>query len=127
MWGQRAGPRIQSRIIEACQAAENREVIQRRGKFYWSISTPERVPVRSRFGTKIPADRVAPEEYREAINLILARGHAFSRHDLVKEVRALFGFHRTGAILDEAINREVDFMLREGKAGEGSTGIRLRI
>lgn len=126
MWGQRAGPRIQSRIIEACQSAENRGVIQRRGDFYWSISTPDKVPVRSRFGTKIPANRVAPEEYREAIGLILARGHAFSRHELVKEVRAVFGFSRTGAILDEAINREVDFMLQEGRVGEGSTGIRLR-
>lgn len=126
MWGQRAGPRIQSRIIEACRSAENRGVIQRRGEFYWSISTPDKVPVRSRFGTKIPANRVAPEEYREAITLILANGHAFSRHELVKEVRAVFGFSRTGAILDEAINREVDFMLQAGRVGEGSTGIRLR-
>jgi very-short-patch-repair endonuclease len=126
MWGQRAGPKIQSRIMEACRSAENRGVIQRRGEFYWSISTPDKVPVRSRFGTKIPANRVAPEEYREAITLILAKGHAFSRHELVKEVRAVFGFSRTGAILDEAINREVDFMLQAGKVGEGSTGIRLR-
>ncbi len=126
MWGQRAGPRIQSRIIEACRSAENRGVIQRRGEFYWSISTPDKFPVRSRFGTKIPANRVAPEEYREAITLILVQGHAFSRHELVKEVRAVFGFSRTGAILDEAINREVDFMLQAGRVGEGSTGIRLR-
>lgn len=126
MWGQRAGPRIQSRIMEACQSAQNRGVIQRRGEFYWSISTPEKLPVRSRFGTKIPANRVAPEEYREAITLILAKGHAFSRPELVKEVRAVFGFSRTGAILDEAINREVDFMLKAGKVGEGSTGICLR-
>lgn len=126
MWGQRAGPRIQSRIMEACRSAENRGVIQRRAEFYWSISTPDRIPVRSRFGTKIPANRVAPEEYREAITLILAKGQAFSRHELVKEVRAVFGFSRTGAILDEAINREVDFMLQAGKVGEGSTGIRLR-
>jgi very-short-patch-repair endonuclease len=126
MWGQRAGPRIQARIMEACRSAENRGVIQRRGDFYWSISAPDKIPVRSRFGTKIPANRVAPEEYREAISLILAKGHAFSRHELVKEVRAVFGFSRTGAILDEAINREVDFMLQKGKVGEGSTGIRLR-
>jgi very-short-patch-repair endonuclease len=126
MWSQRAGPRIQSRIIDACRSAENRGVIQRRGDFYWSISTSEKLPVRSRFGTKIPANRVAPEEYREAITLILAKGHAFSRPELVKEVRAVFGFSRTGAILDEAINREVNFMLRAGKVGEGSTGIGLR-
>lgn len=126
MWAQRAGPRIQSRIMEACRSAQNRGVIQRRGEFYWSISTPDTVPVRSRFGTKIPANRVAPEEYREAITLILEKGHAFTRHELVKEVRAVFGFSRTGAILDEAINREVDFMLHAGSVGEASTGIRLR-
>jgi hypothetical protein len=92
MWGQRAGPRIHSRIMDACRSAESRGVIERRGEFYWSISTPDKVPVRSRLGTKIPANRVAPEEYREAITLILAEGHAFSRHELVKEVRAVFGF-----------------------------------
>jgi hypothetical protein len=126
MWGQRAGPRIQSRIMEACQSAENSGVIQRRGDFFWSILSAEKLPVRSRFGTKIPANRVAPEEYREAITLILAKGHSFSRQELVKEVRAIFGFSRTGAILDEAINREVDFLLQSGRVGEGSTGIRLR-
>ncbi|MFS8086120.1 MAG: DUF3320 domain-containing protein, partial [Acidobacteriota bacterium] len=126
MWGQRLGPRIQSRITEACTAAESRGVINRRGEFYWSISAPDKCSVRSRAGTKIPANRIAPEEYREAMTAILAKGHAFSRHQLVNEVRAVFGFSRTGAVLDEAINREVDFMLRDGKVGEASTGIRLR-
>ena len=127
MWAQRLGPRIQSRIMEACGSAESRGIVRRRDEFYWSISAPDKCPVRSRAGTKIPANRVAPEEYREAIALILANGHAFSRHELVKEVRAAFGFSRTGALLDEAINREVDFMLRTSKVGEGSTGIRLRM
>jgi hypothetical protein len=127
MWAQRLGPRIQSRIMEACGSAESRGVIQRRDEFYWSLSAPDKCPVRSRAGTKIPANRVAPEEYREAIASILANGHAFSRHELVKEVRAVFGFSRTGALLDEAINREVDFMLSISKVGEGSTGIRLRM
>jgi hypothetical protein len=58
--------------------------------------------------------------------MILGKGHAFSRHELAKEVRAVFGFSRTGAILDEAINREVDFMLQAGKVGKGRAGIRLR-
>lgn len=126
LWGQRAGPRIQSRIREACGLAVKSSLIQQRGDFFWSLSTPSRLPVRSRLGTKIPANRVASEEYRQAITLILEQGHAFSRHELVKEVRAVFGFSRTGAILDEAINREVDFMLQSGKVGEGSMGIRLR-
>jgi hypothetical protein len=72
MWAQRLGPRIQSRIMEACSSAESRGVIQRRDEFYWSIAAPDKCQVRSRAGTKIPANRVAPEEYREAIASILA-------------------------------------------------------
>lgn len=126
MWGQRLGPRIQSRIIEACGVAETCESIQRRGEFYWKIGSRGKCKVRSRAGMRIPANRIAPEEYREAILRVLAKGHAFSRHLLVNEVRSVFGFSRTGAILDEAINREIDAMLHNGKVGEGSTGIRLR-
>src|SRR6266446_3397800 len=125
MWGHRLGPRIQSRIIEACGVAESCREIQRRGEFYWKTGATGKCKVRSRAGTGIPANRIAPEEYREAILDVLAKGHAFSRHQLVNEVRSVFGFSRTGAILDEAINREIDAMLHNGKVGEGSTGIRL--
>jgi very-short-patch-repair endonuclease len=126
IWGQRLGPRIQERILEACGVAEATKEIERRGDFYWKSADKGKCKVRTRAGTGIPANRIAPEELREAITLVLMSGQTFSRPHLVNEVRGVFGFNRTGAILDEAINRELDAMLVDGIVGEGSIGIRLR-
>jgi hypothetical protein len=126
MWGLRLGSRIQSRIVHACESAENGGVIQTRGDFHWSVSSSGKCTVRSRTGTRIPGDRIAPEEYHEAILAVLSKGHAFSRTQLVNEVRSVLGFSRTGAILDEAINSAIDSLLTAGRLGEGSRGIRSR-
>lgn len=126
MWGLRLGSRIQARILHACDSTEGGGVVHRRGDFYWSLSSPVKCTVRSRAGTRIPGDRIAPEEYCEAILAVLGKGHAFSRTQLVNEVRSVFGFSRTGAILDEAINAAIDALLSRGRLGEGSTGIRVR-
>jgi hypothetical protein len=127
MWGTRVRSRIQARILDACQAVERGGRIQRRSDFFWSTTSGGRCTVRSRSGLKIPGDRIAPEEYREAILAILANGHAFARAQLTNEVRAVFGFSRTGAILDEAIGAAITALLQEDKLGEASTGLRLRI
>ena len=125
MWGVRTGSRIQACILEACRAAENGGLIRKRGDFYWR-ATDEQCAPRSRTGTKIPGDRIAPEEYGEAIRAVLGSGHSFTRAQLTTEVRGVFGFSRTGAVLDEAIGTTIDAMLRNGTLGEASTGIRLR-
>jgi very-short-patch-repair endonuclease len=124
MWDTRAGTRIHARIVEACKLAERQHLVERRGDF---LQHPGRdVAVRSRAGTRIPADRIAPEEYRAALMQVLAGGHGFARPALVTEVRSVLGFARTGAALDEAIGSALDAMLAEGVLGEGSTGVRLR-
>ncbi|NNC32347.1 DUF3320 domain-containing protein [Longimicrobium terrae] len=126
MWGTRAGPRIQAWIEQACSAAEGAKMVKRRGEFFWTVDGGEPCPVRSRAGTRIPADRISPEEYREAVLAILAQGHSFSRSQLTTEVRTLLGYGRTGAALDEAVTSAVSDLLRTGRIGEASTGIRLR-
>ena len=126
MWNFKAGQRIQTRILMACEHVERGKLINRRGDFYWSISTEGRCKFRSRAGTKIPGDRIAPEEYEEAIVAILSEGHTFPPTQLVSEVRSVFGFNRTGPILDQAINAAIDNLTRKGKLGEGSMGIGLR-
>ena len=126
MWGTRLGSRIQGRIAQVCTAVERDCLIQRRGEFLWSLSSTEKCGFRSRRGTGMSGDRIAPEEYREAILAVLDAGHAFVRDQLTNEVRALFGFSRTGAILDEAIGSTSTAMLQEGVLGEASTGIRVR-
>jgi hypothetical protein len=84
MWGLRAGWRIQARILTACESAERGGITRRPGDFYWSASSDQKCPLRSRSGTKIPADRIADEEYQEAICAVLSEGHAFSLRNLLK-------------------------------------------
>jgi len=124
MWDTRAGTRIHARVLESCALAERQHLIERRGDFLWN---PGQEPiVRSRAGTRISAERIAPEEYRAAVMLVLQGGHSFARPALVTEVRSVLGFGRTGAALDEAIGAVIDVMLADAVLGEGSTGVRLR-
>jgi very-short-patch-repair endonuclease len=125
MWGlSRAGSRATARIEAALKDAENVGRLQRRGDFVWRADGA--FAVRSRAGTKIPAERIAPEEYREATLRVLRATGGLPRKELVARVRALLGFSRTGARLEEAAGAAIDALLAEGIAGEGSTGIRLR-
>lgn len=124
MWDTRAGTRIQARIVEACTLAERQRLVERRGDFVWHPGRP--AVARSRAGTRMSAERIAPEEYRAALMMVLESGHGFMRPALVMEVRSVLGFGRTSAALDEAIGAVVDAMLAEGTLGEGSTGVRLR-
>lgn len=126
MWGFKSGQRIQARILAACESVERGKIIQRNGDFYWSLSAEGQCKFRSRAGTRIPGDRIALEEYEQAVIAILSKGHTFAPTHLVSEVRSVFGFSRTGPILDEAINAAIDSLTRKGRLGEGSTGIGLR-
>jgi very-short-patch-repair endonuclease len=124
MWDTRAGTRIHARIVDAITLAERQHLVERRGDFLWNPG--QEVVVRSRAGTRMSAEHIAPEEYRAAVMWVLASGRGFARPALVTEVRSVLGFSRTGAALDEAIGVVLDGMLADGILGEGSTGVRLR-
>jgi hypothetical protein len=124
MWGSRAGSRIQTRISEALASATRGGLVERRGEYLW-LKGAECTP-RIRAGTKIPAERIAPEEFRQAVLAVLRTGHGFSRAQLTSEVRAMFGFSRTGPALEEAIGHAIDVLLTQGELGESSSGIRIR-
>jgi hypothetical protein len=83
--------------------------------------------VRSRDSVRIPGDRIPPEEYREAVVLVLGASGGMPKSDLVAEVRAVFGFARTGATLEEAITSSIDDLIASGRVGEGSVGLMLRM
>ncbi|HEX6037171.1 DUF3320 domain-containing protein [Longimicrobium sp.] len=126
MWGlTRTGSRIESRIAQAVDAAQAQGILERRGEF---VHAPDgAVSVRSRRDVRIPAERIAPEEYREAaVQLLRAAQDGLPRKELTAQVRALLGFSRTGARLEEAIGAALDALLADGTCGEASTGIRLR-
>ncbi|HEX5727283.1 MAG TPA: DUF3320 domain-containing protein [Longimicrobiaceae bacterium] len=125
MWGlARAGSRVAARIRHVLDVARQAGRVQLRGEFVWSPQGT--FAVRSRAGTRIPAERIPPEEYREAVLMVLRETGGLPRRELTAQVRALLGFSRTGAKLDAGIGAAVDALLAEGAAGEASTGIRLR-
>ncbi|HEX2211834.1 MAG TPA: DUF3320 domain-containing protein, partial [Longimicrobium sp.] len=125
MWGlARTGSRITARIAHALDAAAAQQILTRRGHF---VHAPDgAVTVRSRRDTKIPAERIPPEEYREAALAVLRARGGLPRKELMAEVRALLGYTRLNAKLEEAIGAAVDALLADGTCGEASTGIRLR-
>src|SRR5262249_44349132 len=116
MWGSRVGTRIMARVIEGCRAAEQGGLLIRRNEVVWRKD--ETCTVRSRSGTRILAERIAPEEYREAVLMVLRSGYGFSRTELTNEVRAVLGFNRTGPILEAAISNAVSDLLTCGVVGE---------
>ncbi|HEU4882802.1 MAG TPA: DUF3320 domain-containing protein [Longimicrobium sp.] len=125
MWGlARTGSRITAHITHAIDAAAAQGILSRRGGFIWAPDGA--VTVRSRRDTKIPAERIAPEEYREAALAVLRARGGLPRKELMGEVRALLGFTRLNAKLEEAIGAALDALLADGTCGEASTGIRLR-
>ena len=124
-WGTRTGSRITNRIAEIVQFLQQANRLSLRGDFIWKLNGD--VQLRSRNGTQIPAERIAPEEVQEAILQVLRAGQSgFTRPELVNEARAVFGFNRTGASLQQIINDAVDALLIKGSIGEGSLGIALR-
>jgi very-short-patch-repair endonuclease len=125
MWGKKAGSRIARRITSRLDHAQRCGQVVRRGDFVWAPSA--QITVRSRAGTGIPAERICPEEYREAVMTVLRTGQGFARPLLTNEVRSLFGFNRTGAILEAQIGQAIETLLHEGVLGEGSAGIVLRM
>jgi very-short-patch-repair endonuclease/DNA polymerase III delta prime subunit len=111
-------------VVEMCVREKQ---IHLRGDFVYLSVNPNEVPVRSRAGTRIPPERIPPEEYREAILMVLRAGDGLDRSALTKAVRALLGFNRTGPALEDAIRTAIDVLLSEEIIGEGSIGIRLRV
>jgi hypothetical protein len=86
----------------------------------------DEIRVRSRAGTDILGERIALEEYRQAVIGVLKGRGSRDRAGLVTDVRTVFGFARTGAILEKRINVAIDSAITLGVIGEGSIGLALR-
>ncbi|MDQ3179975.1 MAG: DUF3320 domain-containing protein [Acidobacteriota bacterium] len=117
VWGTRTGSNISARIMNVLRLMERAKLIEIRGEFVWKVDGKLRL--RSRNDTSILAERIAPEEIRELILLVLRGGHKFNKQNLINEVRTVFGFSRTGASLQQSIERVIDDLLSEGLVGEG--------
>jgi hypothetical protein len=124
LWNTKAGKRIVEHIKDACRVAVSKKLVAKNGNFFFAEKG--KVVVRSRNDMKIDPEHIAPDEYRQAVLLILKTGYAFPRKKLIDEVRSLLGFGRTTIILEDLIGRAIDHLLSEGIAGDASAGIALR-
>jgi hypothetical protein len=153
MWGmRRVGKRISAKVNEAVRAAVGGEGdgnpagdgeegtsghgdasevgsaggIVQRNEFLWPRVLTEDgapVPVRSRAGTKIPGNRIAHEEIREAIRLVLQAAGGMARDELLSEVRHVLGVGK--AAVAPGFDNAIEGMIRDRAVGEGSTGYAL--
>ena len=124
MWGNKAGSRIQARIHSVASRLASEGAHRRRSDFVWGPS--DECKARSRAQMKIPADRVSPEEFEQAVLSVLASGHRLPRAVLTAEVRSVLGYSRTGAIIEDAVSDAISRLLASGRLGEGSTGLAVR-
>lgn len=115
-----------SRIRAVAEMCMRENQLLLRGDFVYPASLDHEITVRSRAGTRIPPERIPPEEYSEAVLIVLRAGDGLDRGTLTKAVRSLLGFSRTGPALEDAIRTAINGLLTEEILGEGSTGIRLR-
>jgi len=125
MWGVgRVGSRIAAKVMKGIERAVRRGAIELRGEFVWLPG--QGCTVRSRAGTGISAERIAPEEYQEATVQALRGAGVLPRDELIAAVRSLLGFSRTGPVLEECIGGAIGVLLTAGRLGEGSGGITFR-
>jgi hypothetical protein len=68
---------------------------------------------------------IAPAEYQLALLTIIAEAVEISGDDLVVETARLFGFDRTGPDLKEAIDRQVEKLVKERRLHRGEDGFQL--
>ena len=127
LWGYgQVGPAMMRRVRAVAEEGARQGRIRLREDFIYRVDETEAVAVRSRVGTKIPPERISPEEYRAAVLLVLRAGDGVERRALTNAVRSLFGFSRTGTNLDSHIGAAIEELLAAEIVGEGSTGLSLR-
>jgi very-short-patch-repair endonuclease len=121
--------RIVERIIEALERVAKQGLVTRDGEF-WSTSNRILRRPRCRRDAAVAlrrADRIAPEEYRLAIDAVLRAAVAASIPEITVGVARLLGFDRTGNGLDRAISDQIDSMVRTNQiqASEGKLQLTL--
>jgi very-short-patch-repair endonuclease len=124
---QKTGKRILTHVKSGLNHLSRSKSVDREKEF-WSIRGQSLTAVRNRRNAPLSLRRVtmiAPEEYRLALTTIIAEAAAISRDDLVVETARLFGFDRTGPDLKEAIDRQAEKLVNEGRLYLDENGLRL--
>jgi REase_MTES_1575/Protein of unknown function (DUF3320) len=124
---QKTGKRILAHVKSSLQHLARKGTVIKEGEF-WSAVGQSIAVARSRRNAALPLRRatmIAPAEYQLAVLTIIAEAVAISGDDLVVETARLFGFNRTGADLKDAIDRQVEKLVKAGQVHLDENGLRL--
>lgn len=126
-WGlQSARQAVQRRIQSVLQFLQVGGKLRIDGEFIYDVDPTRTFQIRDRGAFKMSPDRIPPEEYAAAIVAVLEAKPLLDRKQLAANVRSLLGFSRTGQVLENLINSQVDDLLKVGVLAQGSTGLQLR-
>ncbi len=122
----RTGRRILDSVIGALRVGRETRVLVAEGDF---LDLPDRKLERPRDRRMAApsirrADRIAPKEYKKAIELALIDAVALCREELMIETARSLGFDRTGIDLQVAIGMQIDDLVGKGEIVESETGLR---
>jgi very-short-patch-repair endonuclease len=112
---QKTGSRILAHIKSSLQHLARKGSITNDGDFWSAIGQTIAKP-RSRRSAALPlrrASMIAPAEYQLGLLAIIADAVTISGEELVVETARLFGFDRTGPDLKDAIDRQVERLVKE--------------
>jgi very-short-patch-repair endonuclease len=124
---QKTGKRILAHIKSSLNHLSRNGRVSRDGEF-WSPVGQSISAVRNRRHAALPLRRatmISPAEYQLALLTIIAGAVTISGEDLVVEAARVFGFDRTGPDLKEAIDRQVERLVKEGRLFLDESGLRL--
>jgi len=124
MGDQKVGSRITARLERVARDGQESGLWVYRNPFLYRRDGV--INVRNRADSGIPAERVALEEYQEAVKKVLDAGGPCSRETVVTGVRTLLGFNRTGSKLQALIDQAIDLLIADGVVGHAAEGLGLR-
>lgn len=118
----KVGSRIRATLERAITLAE----VQKVGDFLWASESRQVKVRRPRMGEARDIQLIALEEIREAILGVARDATGISQGDLVRSVRQIFGWQRSGPQIEAQVVEEIDFLIENGSLDVSSGGYRLR-
>ncbi|WP_158299201.1 DUF3320 domain-containing protein [Paenibacillus antri] len=120
-WGiARAGARIDRRIDELLAGLRFVRTERNGTAYYWPAgadpSTYDTYRPSSQEANRRSADELPPEETAAAMKALLAAHISLQRDDLLRETARAFGYQRSGAALDKAMQAGLELALERGFA-----------
>ena len=123
---QKTGKRILAHVKSSLNHLSRNGSVARDREF-WSMVGQTLPAARSRRNAALSLRRaamIAPNEYQLAVLTIISEAVTISGDDLVVETARLFGFDRTGPDLKEAIDRQAERLLKDGRLHHDENGFR---